>query len=174
MRSTTEPEAVPFTMRIAKYFGDQFMVFVSGQTVEIMTGNIPASESTVLPDLTQVAKYDTPGTVTSITFSPYEKRFVAAEYAGGIAVYDLELAKLTTTSLPVAQTRRLDWLNTYHFATTAGGSFTYYDFDGTNARAVASSVLDLPVAMSENNKYLYHFASSENGVKLIRTKLTVD
>ena len=174
MRSTTEPEAVPFTMRIAKYFGDQFMVFVSGQTVEILTGNIPASESTMLPDLTQVAKYDTPGAVTSLTFSPYEKRFVAAEYAGGIAVYDLELAKLSTTSLPMPQTRRLDWLNTYHFATTAGGSFAYYDFDGTNARAVASSVLDLPVAMSENNKYLYYFASSENGIKLIRVKLTTD
>jgi hypothetical protein len=174
MRSTTEPEAVPFTMRIAKYFGDQFMVFVSGQTVDILTGDIPASESTTLPNLSRVAKFNTPATVTNLTFSPSEKRFVAAEYAGGIAVYDLELGKLSTTSFPVAQTRRLDWLNTYHIATTTGGTFTYYDFDGANARAVASAVLDMPVTMSENNKYLYHFATSENGVKLVRTKLTID
>ena len=174
MRSTAEPESVPFTMRIAKYYGDQFMIFFSGQTLEIMTGDIPTSDSTTMPSLSRVAKYDIAGGLTYLGFSPYDKRFVVAEYAGGVAVYDLELHKLSTLALPVAQTRSLDWLNTYHFATTAGGTFTYYDFDGTNQRLVTSNALDLPVTMAENNKYFYHFTTAPNGVSLVRTKLTVD
>lgn len=175
MRSTTEPESVAFSMYIAKYYGDQFMVFLNGQTVEIMMGDIPTSASNALPSLRQVAKYNTKSPVSSLDFSPYDKRFVAAEYAGGVAVYDLELDKLSTASFPTAQTRKLDWLGTYQFATTAGGVATYYDFDGTNGQTVASNALDMPVALSENGKYFYHFAAGEgSSVKLIRTKMTTD
>ena len=175
MRSTTDPESVPFSMSIAKYYGDQFMVFLKGQSVEIMKGDISASESNTLPSLASIAKFDTAAPVSSLVFSPYDKRFVAAEYAGGVAVYDLELGKLSTASFATAQTRPLDWLSPYHFATTAGGTYMYYDFDGTNGQTVAIHALDLPVTLSENGKYSYHFAAGEGtAVKVIRTKMTTD
>ena len=175
MRSTTEPESTPFSMVIAKYYGDQFMVFLKGQTVEIMTGDIPASASNTLPNLTQVAKFNAAGPVANLSFSPYEKRFVSAEYSGGVAVYDLELHKLSTATFSTPQARKLDWLNTYHFATTAGGNISLFDFDGTNGQSLAAATLDMPVTLSENNKYVYHFAAGDNStVKVVRTKTTTD
>jgi hypothetical protein len=148
------------------------MVIVQGSTVEILTGDIPASESTASPTLKQVAKFTTPQLVTHADFSPNDSRFFTAEYAGGTMVYDLELSQASQTTFTAAQTRQLEWLNGYHFASTAGGSFYYYDFDGANGQLVAANTLDLPVAMSENSKYLYHFGIVDGKTILILTKLT--
>jgi hypothetical protein len=95
--------------------------------------------------------------------------------AKGVVVYDLELHHLSRTPAEgIAQTRPLNWLNTYHFATTQGGEFAYYDFDGTNRHVIATKALDIPAIMSENNRYFYHYTTTDKGVGLVRTKLLTD
>jgi len=47
----------------------------------------------------------------------------------------------------------------------------FYDFDGTNGRAVASDVTDAPIAISENDKYLYYFAPEATKTVLKRVQL---
>jgi hypothetical protein len=174
MRLATDEDSVPFGMLIGKYFGEQYMVFYKNDSVEIYKGDISASDSTKAPSLKLVKKFTTSAPITNAMFSPDEKRFIALQTANGADVYDLELAKQSKLAFPSPIVGTLQWLNRYHVATTSGGSFSYYDFDGTNGTMVASNVLPLPAVMSENSKFSYHFAQTTNGAQLIQTKLTTD
>ncbi len=160
---------------ISTYYGDQYVIMANGTEVEVLTGDLPISDSTNRQSLTQVARFTLPSTETTIGFSPVEHRFVYAQYNGGLWTYDLEIKKLSKTTFDgVAPSRSPEWLNAFHFATTNNESFAYYDFDGSNRRVVGVKAADLPVAMSENSRYMYHFAPSSNGVSLIQSKLTTN
>jgi hypothetical protein len=175
LRTAIDKGSRPADISMSTYYGDQYVVFANGTNVEILTGDLPVSDSTSRLSLTQVARYNLPTEEASIGFSPAERRFVYAQFSGGLWTYDLEIKKLSKVRFDgTAPSRPLDWLNTYHFATTNDGMFAYYDYDGTNRQVVGTNVADLPVAMSENSRYFYHFATTEKGISLIRTKLTVD
>jgi hypothetical protein len=174
-RTVVDSGAGAAEIRMSTYYSEQYVVIANGTDVEILTGDLPVSDSTSQLSMTQVAHYTLPSEETKVGFSPSESRFVYAQYNGGLWTYDLEIKKLSKTTFEGATpSRPLDWLNTYHFATTNDTTFAYYDFDGTNRQAVGTKVVDLPVSMSENSRYLYHFETSAKGISLIRTKLTTD
>lgn len=174
INSTASVDA-PYFVRMTGYYNDKFFVIADGQDVSIVTGDVPVSDSMDTLSLTRVAQYRLGAAAAQIDFSPYESRFVYAVDAKGVVVYDLELHHLSRTPAEgIAQTRPLNWLNTYHFATTQGGEFAYYDFDGTNRHVIATKALDMPAIMSENNRYFYHYTTTDKGVGLVRTKLLTD
>ncbi|MBC7764530.1 PEGA domain-containing protein [Microbacteriaceae bacterium] len=175
LRTVVDAGSRAADISMSTYYSEQYVVFANGTDVEILTGDLPVSDSTNRLSLTQVAHYTLPHEESKIGFSPYENRFVYAQFNGGVWTYDLEVKKLSKTTFEGASpSRPLDWLNTYHFATTNNDMFAFYDFDGTNRQVVNAKVVDLPVAMSENSRYVYHFATTEKGISLIRTKLITD
>jgi hypothetical protein len=175
IRTVVDTGARPADIRMSTYYGDQYVVFANGTDVEILTGDFPVSDSTSKLSLTQIAHYTLTNEESTMGFSPQDSRFVYAQFNGGVWTYDLEIKKLSKTMFEGATpSRPLDWLNTYHFATTSDSSFAFYDFDGTNRQVVATKVADLPVALSENSRFMYHFGMTEKGLSLIQTKLTTN
>ena len=49
-----------------------------------------------------------------------------------------------------------------------------YDFDGANQQRITTSALDLPVVLSQNQRYLYSFVKTKDGVALRQTKIVND
>lgn len=175
LRTVADAGTKAADISMSTYYSEQYVVLANGTDVEILMGDLPVSDSTNRLSMTQIARYTLPSEESTIGFSPTERRFVYAQFSGGLWTYDLEIKKLSKTTFEgTAPSRPLDWLNAYHFATSNNDTFAYYDFDGTNRQVVGTKVVDLPVAMSENSRYLYHFAATDKGVSLIQTKLTTD
>ena len=174
MRSVNDGEVATLGLLIGRYFGEQYMVFHQDKAVEIYKGDISASDSASGPSLKLLKKVTASEPVTAAQFSPDEKRFITLQNAVGADVYDLELSKQSKLVFSTPPVGKLNWINKFHIATTSGNTFSYYDFDGTNGTTVATSALPLPAVMSENSKYMYHFAQAETGVQLVQTKLTID
>ncbi len=89
--------------------------------------------------------------------------------------YDLELAATARSTLPVAPGRPVDWLDSHHISSTSGGTASFTDFDGTNHQVLANkSVVNLPLTISANGKFVYHAVITDGTMSLIRTNLLVD
>ncbi len=174
VRTYTDDTAVPAWLRVGNYYGQDYTVTVHGPTVEILRGDVLSSDASTLPQSIQVAKYDCPTNVTAVDFSPTVDRFVVARCGSDVATYDLETHQLARSTVPSDDGTSVQWIDKFHWASTANGSFDFYDFDGTNRQTVATGVATLPATLSENNKYYYHFAPQPTGVALVRTKALAD
>ena len=173
-RTYTDETAAPAWFRTGTYYGQDYTVTAHGTTIEILRGDVPSSDATSTPQSVQVAKYDCPSNVTYVDFSPVLDRFVVARCGNDVATYDLETLQLARATIPADQGKSVQWIDRFHWSSTASGSFDFYDFDGTNRQTVASGVSVLPATLSENNKYYYHFAPQSTGVALVRTKALTD
>ena len=158
--------------RVGMYYGDRFLTVARGTNLDIMKGDLPQSDSNTTLALETVARLTLPAAAPTLGFSPGDNRMVYAQGETVVATYDLELGMRSTITLPTASARSVDWLDGFNVATTAGGAAQYYDYDGTNMRSIAASVLDLPVALSSNDKFMYYFAQGSDGVTLLRVQMT--
>ncbi|MGB4762156.1 MAG: PEGA domain-containing protein [Candidatus Saccharimonas sp.] len=157
--------------RVGMYYGDRFLTVAHGGSIDIMSGSLPQSDSNDTLDLDTVSRIDAASNLTWVGFSPGDNRMVYAQSGDKLITYDLELNLQSAITLPASAARVVDWIDGFHVATTAGGTATYYDYDGTNVQQIADVALDLPIALSSNDKYLYYFAPSEHGVSLYRVRL---
>ena len=174
VRTYTDDATLPAWLRVGVYYGQDYMVIARGAGIEILRGDVPSSDATSQTQWTQVAKFACPETVTTIDFSPTIDRFVVARCGNNIATYDLETRELARATVPGDNGTSTQWIDKFHWASTASGNFEFYDFDGTNRQTVASGVSNLPATLSENGKYYYHFAPHSTGVMLVRTKATIN
>lgn len=174
VRTYTGDGVVPFELRIGKYYGDEYMSIVHDKTIEILTGDIPSSDATGALNLTQVAKYQCPSSVTTSGFSPEHNRFVVSRCGADVTSYDLERRLLGRSIVAGDTGTAINWIDNYHWAVTAGGVAAYHDFDGTNRQVVGLNAAPQAVTMSENAKYFYHFTQSASGTVLVRTQMTTD
>ncbi|OYX36814.1 hypothetical protein B7Z00_04380 [Candidatus Saccharibacteria bacterium 32-50-10] len=173
-RTYTDEGAVPAWFRTGTYYGQDYTVTAHGTTIEILRGDVPSSDASTTPQSVQVAKYDCPSNVTYVDFSPVLDRFVVARCGNDVATYDLETLQLARATVPADQGQSVQWIDKFHWSSTASGNFDFYDFDGTNRQTVATGTSVLPATLSENNKYYYHFAPQPTGVALVRTKALAD
>lgn len=158
--------------RIGMYYGDRFLVVARGANLDIMKGDFPQSDSNTTLALETVARLTLPVSGSILGFSPGDNRMVYAQDGATVTTYDLELGMRSAITLPAATLRSVDWLDGFNVATTAGGMAQYYDYDGTNMRSITTSALDLPVALSSNDKFMYYFTQSQDGVVLTRVQMT--
>lgn len=155
------------------YYGDHYLVTLQGTSLKIVKGDFPASDSTAAPKLVQVASLTVANGADYVGFSPNANRMVYAGKGSQIVTYDLELRSHALTTLQDPLTRGVQWLDDYHLLAVGKNGY-YYDFDGTNSQLFASNTLEQPATLSDNDKYIYYFASSEKGTILQRAKLTID
>lgn len=174
VRTTTDSGAT-FYMRFGRYYNQNYVVVVNGDQTEILAGGLPASDSDTTLSWKRIALLQTIGGVDYFGFSPGENRFVYLQKGGEVTTYDLELLNSIHTTLATTSPRAIDWLDAYHMGTSSGGAASMVDFDGTNHQTIASNqVLDHPSFISEDNRFVYYFTAKENGVSLMRAKLTIE
>ncbi|MEO5949165.1 MAG: PEGA domain-containing protein [Candidatus Saccharimonas sp.] len=163
---TVKDDGTPsLKFRMGTYYGDQYLIVAYGDTTTIYTAAVPSSDSSSTLNWTRVGWLTTTGGVSYLGFSPDTERFVYAQMQHTVATYDLETDVIAKVTLQGAASRAVDWMDNFHVGSTSGNAAYFYDFDGTNARAVASSVSDMSITISENDKYLYYFAP--DGVKIV-------
>ena len=162
-------------LRVAtgSYYGEHYVAVLHGETLDIMRGNLPSSDSMDKITLTKVAGLTITGGSDYIGFSPGNNRMVYAARDAKIVTYDLELQTSATVALQSPLTRDVQWLDNYHIMAT-GETGYYYDYDGTNGQLFANNTIDQPAVMSENEKYIYYFTTTANGIALQRVKLVND
>lgn len=171
VRTVKDDGKASFKLRIGTYYGDSYLLVAYGDTTTIYTADIPASDSSTALSWQRVGWLTTPGGVKYLGFSSDEQRFVYAQMSDAAATYDLETDAVTRATFQGTMKRSLDWVDDYHIGATADGDCYYYDFDGTNGRAVATGVLDKPVTISENGSYFYYFTTENNKAVLKRVQL---
>ena len=155
------------------YYGEHYTAIVHGTTLDVLRGDLPSSDSSDKVVVTNVAKLTIANGSDYIGFSPGNNRIVYVARDTKVVTYDLELQTSATAALQTSLTRDVQWMDSYHiFATGEAGH--YYDYDGTNGQLFASNTIDLPSVLSENDKYIYYFATTTNGAALQRVKLTND
>lgn len=154
------------------YYGDHYVILSHDGVVDIKKGTLPNSESADDLSLAQVATMPIEGGANYIGFSSDSNRIIYAQHDATVVTYDLELGLLSRTTLPAAPTRRAEWLDGYHMATTVNDTASYQDYDGTNGVNVATNVNNLPMVLSSGNKYIYYFVTTGQTTKLMRAKMT--
>jgi len=155
------------------YYGEHYVVILHGTTLDILRGDLPASDSNAVLSLTHYASLTVANGGDHLDFSPDNNRMVYVTKGARVMTYDLELKDAATTTLQEPLTRDIQWLDGYHMLSANKDGY-YYDYDGTNSQKFASNVLDLPAALESGNKYLYYFTKSGAETLLNRVRMTND
>lgn len=175
VRSQPDGSAASFVLRFGRYYNTNYALITSGDTTEIMSGTVPPSDSEDPLALKRVALLPTADGADHAGFSPGENRFVYIQKGTQLVTYDLELQQPSTLLFTAAPNRSVDWIDSYHVASTINGVARFADFDGTNDQVVATKdSADLPVFIASGDKYIYHVATGAGGSSLVRTKLLAD
>ena len=170
----TYPKGAPsLHLAIGKYYDDPYVSIAYGDTVEILRGTLPRSDSNDTSSLSAVATVAVPGGVSYLS-AKTNGRFVVAQQSASFTVYDLELKKMTTTKLSgdTKVSGELRWLDGYSLWSNQDGTIRTYEFDGANQHDIMPATQGTSVSLSANGKYLYGFTTDKNGtVHLVRVQL---
>ena len=175
IRHYADAGTTPLHFRIEKYYNEVYYVIAYGETVDILKGPYVASDTKSASSMRTVASISVPGGVRALGFSTGEHRFVTAYNAASLTTYDLELLSTATVKTKVALKGDVNWIDGYHFILTDSEGLHMHDFDGLNHQIVAkSAVTNLPVVLSQNQKYFYSFAKNGDTVVLRQTKIMAE
>ena len=162
LRSYTDDGALPLHIRIGKYFDDMYAAIAYGDTIDILVGKLPRDDETSLMKLE--------GTMTLQGGIEYlatrtNGRFIVAQAGSTFSVYDMELKKMSSTSVPgtAAVTRELDWIDNYMPWSDRDGKLRFYEFDGANQHEIMPVVPGQSVTLSQNGKYVYGISKQDDG-----------
>jgi hypothetical protein len=164
LRSYSDNGQVPLHIAVGKYFDDHFIAIAYDQTVEVMKGTLPRSDTANPSALTATSTMSVPGGVQYLSIVT-NGRFVVAQTANGYVVDDLELKKMTSTivSADLPLQRELRWLDGHNVWNDQTGALRTYEFDGANQHEIMPVVPGLSVTYSPNAKYLYGVTKSADG-----------
>lgn len=155
---------LPLHIALGRYFGDMYTAINHGNTVTITTGDLPTL-SNPNPRQQPVATVTVPGGVDHLSIRT-EGRFVIMQNQGTYMTYDLELKKVTTTTLKGTTpfTHELGWIDGYMPWSDRDGMLRLYEFDGANQHDIMPVVPGMTVDLSQNGKYIYGISKSGDGV----------
>lgn len=173
VKSVTDVEGKPLHISIGKYYGKIYTAVAYGAQMEVLVGDLSPSGADSESELISLTTVTMPGEVVKLGFSSRENRYVYAEHTAGVVVRDLELRKTSTIGLENYAPGALYWIDEQHFVDTSS-SLAMYDFDGANNHQLAPATFKAPVAISSNNKYIYHFVTGEAGGSLQRITMLID
>lgn len=172
VRSVTDDGTTPFKFRLGHYYNVTYALINYGDQTEILSGEVPASDSTTALSLKRITTLSTPSGASSLGFSPGNNRFVYAQQATATTTFDLELLSASRISQPVSARSEVNWVDNYHIGSSAAGTASIADFDGTNLQSIVTgNVIDLPIVMSANSKYLYVVTVKDGATSLTRIDL---
>lgn len=164
IRTYSDDGSLPLHISIGKYYSQTYVGIAYGNTIDILTGSLPSSDSANASSLTAVAAMTVPAGVDYLS-NRTDGRFFVAQHGISYSTYDLELQKLTTTTLEgtVPLDSELGWIDGYMVWSNRGGTLHLSEFDGANQHDIMPIVTGQIPALTQNNRYLYAPTQDEKG-----------
>ena len=165
VRTYSDDGLLPLHISINKYYSQTYVALAYGNTVEILTGSLPRSDSEDALALKAVATMSTSDPIGFLS-SRTDGRFFVAQHDKSFSVYDLELQKATTTLLAGEnpQEKELGWIDGYSLWRNVNNKLRIYEFDGANQHDILPIATGQNPALAPNGKYFYAPHSDEVGV----------
>ena len=171
------PESQVVSLVIGEYLGRQYAAIQKDELVQVYRLSLHSSDSRATLDLKNVAAITAPEALRTLAFSPHD-RFVYVQYGASYTVYDIELDKMTASTVkgdePLDKT--LGWLDRYHLWSDRGERLRWYEFDGQNAQDVTAVAPGFQPKITENNRYLYVVQRAADGKSfaLVQVQLRIE
>lgn len=164
IRSYSDLGEAKLHIALGMYFNDQYVAIAYGEHTDILKGELPRSDANTASSLKVISTLNLPDPVDYLAIKT-NGRFIFAQHGNAYSIYDLELGKMTTTSLKgdASQAKQLDWIDGYTIAADLEGSLRLYEFDGANQQLILPGVVGFESTFNPNGKYLYAIASNEDG-----------
>src|SRR5690606_5213433 len=126
-----------------------------GNSVEILKGQLVRSDSDDSLSLKTVTTVATPEDISYLS-TRTNGRFIVAQHNKSFSVYDLELEKLTTTTVrgDAPLEGELRWLDGYIVWSSLDGMLRTYEFDGANQHDIMPIIPGQNPTLTSNNSYL--------------------
>ena len=172
IRSFTDDGKKQLNIVSGDYFDQTYTAISYGDTIEIMKGELPRSDSSVALSLSLQTTITTPSPVNFLNYR-LGGRFIVAQTDNAFIVHDAELAKTTTTPIKgeSVQATELHWLDGFHVWSDQGGVLRMYEFDGANQHELMSVAPGFDAALSPSGAYLYAVTADDSGYRLSRVRM---
>ncbi|MEO7904926.1 MAG: PEGA domain-containing protein [Candidatus Saccharimonadales bacterium] len=173
LRTYAGEDAQTLHVAVGEYIGDTYVALAHGETVEVMLGDLPRSDSADVSSATTLATMTIPGGVKFLSVQT-SGRFVVAQSTNGYTVYDVELKKTTTTPLHADEpvTRPLNWIDGYNVVSDQAGMLRMYEFDGANQHDIMPVAAGFDATLSRKGTYLYAITqTADKQYELIRVRM---
>ena len=158
----------------ATYFGDPHIAISTGSQLDIYKlDSLPSSQSEDAISMASIMSQLLPSQPRFLSLLS-SGRFVVAQYATGVAVYDVELAKYTLTAIKRGLSGELRWLDRYHFYVSDQKSLSVMEFDGANQHVITDLSTNFDAVQSDNGKYIYSLTKDDKSYTLQRSKMILD
>lgn len=164
IRTFNDDGILPIHFRIDKYFDTTYAAISYGETIDVLQGELPRSD-TERPSVMKPAETMTvPGGIRYLS-TKTNGRLIVAQVGATYTVYDMELKKMTSTTLKGASeiTKELDWLDSYMIWSDSDGMVRFYEFDGANQHDIMPVLPGYSVTLNPNGKYVYGINKSNDG-----------
>lgn len=159
---------------IEKYFGKHYLAVALAQDLVIYKGDLSASDAESPEPFGRYAAFESEGGVDNLGFSPEDHRFMYAQNAGRVTVYDLDLKTESSLVFESPQKQPLDWADGFHITVHQDGALKLYDYDGTNGSVLLDKALLTDTVLLENGRFFYGFQQSADGVRLSQARLLIN
>lgn len=164
IRSFQGDTSTPLHVAVGKYYSTTYVAIAHGESVEILEGSLPRSDSDDTLALEGYAVLTAPESIDYLT-SRLSGRFFVAQHGNSFITHDIELDKTTTTNLrgesPVKG--RLGWLDDYRVWTSLDDVLRIYEFDGANQHDIMPIVSGQSPALTPNGRFLYAPTKNDSG-----------
>lgn len=172
LRTFYDDGTTPLHFKTQKYVDKHYFALQYGASIEISAGPLPSSNNDDAVLLQNVATISLTDQTSQMSFSP-SSRFIMIQGGTTFITYDLELAKLSTTSQRGdGEASPLTWLDQTSLVSTRGGELQYYEFDGENSHSLLKDVRANTAVFSPDQRFIYALQNQADGsVKLVRIHL---
>jgi len=171
IQSYADDGTAPLRIAVGKYFGDTVEGIAYGSTVQVLKGNLSPDNTPLSLKTINTAPF--PGGAQYLT-SLTNGRFIVAQNGATYMTYDVELNKMTMTTLKGASdvTNQLQWIDGYMLASDRDGMMRFYEFDGENQHDIMPVVPGFSITLTPNEQYVYGITKSlNNSYHLTRARL---
>ena len=165
----TKTKANNTTLALGTYWSDEWLAYSTDANLTILAGKYPSYDKPTKNAMKDVLKRELSHVPTSISVNA-EQRIVAYRSPAKVMSFDFETKDYYDIKLN--SENKSYWLDDYIIWQHEEGKVTINDFNGNNYRELISeSNNQLPVCLTENNRWLYYFDVVEKETK---TKATED
>ena len=147
----------PVEFRIGDYNNGSYGVLRFGDNLEIFSFKSQDSDAGDDSSTSSISTIALSEGSDFLSISP-SGRFILSQESSSFITYDLELMKVTTSTLKgdTAVDSQLQWLDSYHIWSDRGGRLYVYEFDGENAQMIDGATKGQSVLLSKGGKQLWY------------------
>ncbi len=173
LTTLVEGDAQSLHIQIGEYYHKTTVAVSVGDKVTIYRGTLPGTDEARAALMQTSYSFTLNRPVAQLNISD-NGRFVTAEDATGMVVYDLERLSVSQEIKKYASSA-VRWLDGYYTWQVDGeGQLQMEDFDGVNSYQLMPMSTGFDVVLTQDGKYIYGFVKNEAGaVELVQLAMTI-